>query len=891
MFRWMCCGLLILLTAPVVSAQTDTVVGGIQDLSQKLRPNPFGSAPIPAAPQFAQFKVAPPAPPPPGVVESTPQPAPGTRPIRPVYTLPGPPKLDLHGDPLPSGAVARFGTVRLRHGLEVAAMAFTHDGKLLCTMSASEDTIKLWDSASGKEVARLQMPTEFVGLAKDGFLVLVDGPRIRVWQPTTNTVRDLPEKTLAEDTEAFALAVNPDSRSIAVAADSKVLLIDLQTGKTLKELYLPGGPRGNPGAPGAPKPAAPPNVPIPTKLLFSPDGRWLAGSGEKTGVWLWDLRTGKRVRTYRTQAENPDYAFSTDVTKIVITGERMHLYALDSEEEVDGFKPPAELVSFTPRFSADGKWITVITADGSVQSLDATTGEVKDPLESPEAMLHGPFALAPDASMAAAVDETGGIRIWNPKTGKGPEVKRLPLLMSPGVSADGKVATVLDATNRLREFELATGKPGKVVELPTADDGLPASWDSASRRAATIVQSGEDLELHVLDVNTGKLISKHTMNQNGGIPFISFASANRDRAAMFNALGVIVVNPTTGKAVRSFNPGNAADGFRGAISPDGRLVAVNTNPLTVWEVATGKKRLTVDGIQANEQMIFSSDGRYLVTWSNAGNIAVIDLRTGAVTRRLQQVDEDEIIPLALSNDNKRIAIGSPAGRVTVLDVASGEPIVIFGGHEGPVSGLVFTSDGKRLVSTSHDGTAIVWEVPDKPQRARPTEAAVSSFDEAFRLLGSADPAQAQRGLEYLYRNPAEAVKQTATRIPAPAATPAAKLKQFIEDLSNDDYPTREAAVKELEKFGGEASPLLQEVMRSSQNAEARKLAGELLSKLEAPAIRADDLKILRIVEAMECLGTPEARAQLEKWAAGPVGHRLTVEAAAAMERLKANGGK
>ena len=29
---------------------------------------------------------------------------------------------------------------------------------------------------------------------------------------------------------------------------------------------------------------------------------------------------------------------------------------------------------------------------------------------------------------------------------------------------------------------------------------------------------------------------------------------------------------------------------RGAISPDGRLIAINSQPLSVWELSTGKKR-------------------------------------------------------------------------------------------------------------------------------------------------------------------------------------------------------------------------------------------------------------------------------------------------------------
>ena len=814
-----------------------------------------------------------------------------------MFTLPGAPKLDRHGDPLPAGAFARFGTVRLRHGADVQAMAFTQDAKLLCTVSGSEDSVRLWDTTTGKEVARLNTAAQLVGLAKDGSVVLVDDARVRVWLPLTNTTRELPEKTLPEEGSPGALAVNPDGRSFAVSTNGRVLLIDIQTGKTLKELNLPGNPPPAPPGPGVVPAIQPPNgnqppTPPPVKLLYSPDGRWLLGNGQKTGVWLWDLRTGKRVRTYRTEADFPEYTFSPDVTHIAVTGERLRLYPLDSEESVVAFKGPENAALFAPRFADDGKTLFVVQQNGAVLPLDAATGEEGEALDPPEETLRPPFALAPGAARVAALDQTGGIRIWDPKTGKGPEVARLPPLSDPGVAAGGKSATVIDQTNKVHTFDLATGAAGKVIEFAGDENGLPATWDPVFRRAAVVVPTGAELEVQVIEADTKKVLSKFSVQQNGGIPFVAFATANRDRMAVFTLTGITVVNPTTGKTIRALNPGPTENGLRGAISADGRLVAVGTRPLTVWEVATGKKRLTVDGIPNAFVFAFSPDSRLLAAWDHGGNVVVVDLRTGAVVRRLQPGDEnDGVSALALSADGKRVAVGTHNGRVTVWDVTTGDTLAPFAGHDGLVTGLAFAADGKRLVTTAQDGTALVWEVPDKPLPVGPIESAVTGFDEAFRLLGSADAAQAQRGLEYLYRHPAEAVKQTGERMPAPAAVPAASLAQHVADLGSDDFPTREAAVKALEKAGGEASARLKEAVEKSASAEVRKLAAELLGKIDAPAARPDDLKVLRAVEAMENLGTPEARAQLEKWAAGPAGHRVTLEAATALARLKATGGK
>ncbi|MBN9122926.1 MAG: WD40 repeat domain-containing protein, partial [Planctomycetes bacterium] len=656
MIRGASCGLLVLLAGAAGFGQTADVIREVTGFVQpmNLRPNALGGGPV--AVPLAARQPRPPAPPP-APVDPLPTPnGPTPRPIRPVFTLPGAPKLDRHGDPLPSGAVARYGTVRLRHGTDIQGLGFTPDGNSLCTVSGSDDSVKMWDPVGGKEVARLHTAAQLVSLAKNGSVFIIDDTRVRVWLPAGNTVRDLPETTIPEGAGPTAIAVNPDGGSFALAVDGRVLLVDARSGKTLRELNLPGAPpnKGN-GAmlalvpPGGPPPAGAP-VPPPNRLVYSPDGRWLAGSGQKTGVWLWDLRTGKRVRTYRTELDFPEYAFSPDVTKIAVTGQQVHLYPLDSEEPVEGFKSPEDTIGFAPRFSPDGKTLSLVLGDGSVVLLDAATGTEKELLRAPEMNLHAPFALAPGGGTAAAIDPSGGIRVWDPKTGKGPEVARLPPLLNPGLSADGKSVTVLDQTNKVHTFDLATGAPGKVAALPGEDNGLPTAWDAASRRAAVTVPSGEDLEVQFTD-DTGRVVSKVPLPQNSGIPIVSFAAANRDRAALFVQNTVIVVNPTTGKTVRAFSPGNPDNGFHGTISPDGRVTAVATHPLTVWEVATGKKRLTVDAIPRASEVAFSPDSRLLAAWDGAETVVVADVRTGTVVRRLPLPDAaDGVSVLAVSPD-------------------------------------------------------------------------------------------------------------------------------------------------------------------------------------------------------------------------------------------------
>jgi HEAT repeat protein len=108
----------------------------------------------------------------------------------------------------------------------------------------------------------------------------------------------------------------------------------------------------------------------------------------------------------------------------------------------------------------------------------------------------------------------------------------------------------------------------------------------------------------------------------------------------------------------------------------------------------------------------------------------------------------------------------------------------------------------------------------------------------------------------------------------------------MKDLQHEKFLMREKAQAALAKLEEIAEPYLKKALAEDPPLELRRRAEQLLKELTDQRPSANRLQTLRAIEALELIGTPAARAVLGRMAGGAAGAEVTLQAQAALERLR-----
>jgi WD40 repeat protein len=174
---------------------------------------------------------------------------------------------------------------------------------------------------------------------------------------------------------------------------------------------------------------------------------------------------------------------------------------------------------------------------------------------------------------------------------------------------------------------------------------------------------------------------------------------------------------TTGRAAAFFAP--SGDTFITA-SPDG--------PLEVWDSETWTRRGRLVGHTGSiESVLFSDDSTRAVSFSSDGfgdaNVFLWDLDTEEGLR----LDVAEVSTVAFDARLTTVATGTQSGTIHLWDAATGEQVDRLEGDTSDVWRLVFSEDGRSLLSSSWE-RSIIWKLPFETRSSAELDALIAARD-------------------------------------------------------------------------------------------------------------------------------------------------------------------
>jgi WD40 repeat protein len=276
-------------------------------------------------------------------------------------------------------------------------------------------------------------------------------------------------------------------------------------------------------------------------------------------------------------------------------------------------------------------------------------------------------AFSSDGTRVVTASEDGTARVWD--VGSGNELASLPhdaSVKSAAFNADCSKVVTASADKMARVWDLASR--GVVACLCHDDSVDHATFSPDGARLLTGTKAGALL----WDAAGRKVLAR--LDHDGMVPRPSFSA---------DATKVVTAS------------------WKGT--------------LRVWDAASGGRLASFRHDKGIATAAFSADGTRVVTASWDQTARVWDVASGAEVACFRH--DDELNSAAFSPDGAQVVTASRDRTARIWDVTTAAGLATLS-HDQVVSGAAFSPDGERLVTASRDYTVRLWDARTRRELAR-----------------------------------------------------------------------------------------------------------------------------------------------------------------------------
>ncbi len=290
-----------------------------------------------------------------------------------------------------------------------------------------------------------------------------------------------------------------------------------------------------------------------SSIDFSPDGKYLASGSSDKNIKIWEVQTGREIRTF----------VANDMVDSVV-------------------------------FSPDGKSLLSLESKGAAKLWDVKTGkEIRTLRQGGKALLTVAVAFSPDGALIAAAC--------------GPDEK------ASGDDLSFRTIQLFDVKTG-RRIKILTGHTSNIHTIAFSPDG---KYLASGSETELLGKAKKDNTVRLWNVKSGKEVHRFVGHTKGVSKVVFspdgqlVASIGEDRNIFFWD----TKKGEKARSLAGFPSGDLKTRGTIAFSPDGRrFVAASSFPsaLILWDVATGQVEATMDDNHIDDAAIsFSPDGRYI----------------------------------------------------------------------------------------------------------------------------------------------------------------------------------------------------------------------------------------------------------------------------------------